>query len=79
MVRFARITLKSNSRTQIERQAIEAQDSTPEELDPYTKEQVEAWKTVCDSGLPLLSNPGIGGTLTRLGPVLGLDNRGRRK
>ena len=41
-------------RAQIERQAFEVQDSTPEELAAYTKEQVEVWKTaVRDSGMPL--------------------------
>ncbi len=41
-------------RTQIERQSFEVQDSTPEELAAYTKEQVEVWKTaVRDSGMPL--------------------------
>ena len=41
-------------RAQIERQAFEVQDSTPEDLAAYTKEQVEVWKTaVRDSGMPL--------------------------
>ena len=41
-------------RALIERQAFEVQDSTPEELAAYTKEQVEVWKTaVRDSGMPL--------------------------
>jgi len=41
-------------RSQIERQAFEVQDSTPEELAAYTREQVEVWKTaVRDSGMPL--------------------------
>jgi len=52
MARFARITLKSNSRAQIERRVFEVQDPTSEELAAYTKEQVEVWKTVRDSGMP---------------------------
>ena len=41
-------------RAQIERQSFEVQDSTPEELAAYTKEQVEVWRTaVRDSGMPL--------------------------
>ena len=39
---------------QIERHAFEVQDSTPEELAAYTKEQLKVWKTaVRDSGMPL--------------------------
>ena len=41
-------------RAQIELQAFEVQDSTPDELAAYTREQVEVWKTaVRDSGMPL--------------------------
>jgi len=48
------ILRRQEVRAQIERQAFEVQDSTPEELAAYTKEQLEVWKTaVRDSGMPL--------------------------
>jgi tripartite-type tricarboxylate transporter receptor subunit TctC len=48
------ILRRPDVRAQIEGQAFEVQDSTPEELAAYTKEQVQVWKTaVRDSGMPL--------------------------